>query len=161
MKESEDVPAEDGDRNLHSPLHDASDNHSKSQTSRNCKHEHHKMRNEIENEIDASSRSETRGDSCPDFEDEDDAGKDEEDDPTDTQDSSHHVRQDSLDQSDKRTFMRAMPSPLVILSVKDGAGPLGILVVPYSDPNRLLKRHADREDRSMRPNRCGWPLRHR
>ena len=119
------------------PAHDASDNHSNSKTSSNLKHEQHRMRNEMEKQIDASSRSERKGDSCPDFDDEDeeDEGEDE-DDPTDTHDSSHHVRQESLDQSDKRTFVRAVPSPPVILSVRAGAGPLGIHVVPYSDPNR-------------------------
>lgn len=121
------------------PLHDghaaAADGiRSKCKTSSNRKYEDQKMRKEIESRIDTSCRSERKGD--PDSEDGDDDREDEQDDPTDTHHESHHVRQESLDQTDKRTFVRAVPSPPVILSVRAGAGPLGIHVVPYSDPNR-------------------------
>lgn len=105
----------------------------------NRKHESRKTSKEIEKRMDASSRTDRKGDHRDHDNDADDRGDEAEadqDDPTDTNFMSHHVRQESLDQTDKRTFVRTVPCPPVVYSVAAGTGPLGIHVVPYADPNR-------------------------
>lgn len=100
------------------------------------KHETRKTSQEIENRTDASSRTGGKGDHRDHDNHPHDREDEDGDDATDTNRMSHHFRQQSLDQTEKRTFVRTVPCPPVVYSVEAGSGPLGIHVVPYADPNR-------------------------